>query len=65
MRRKKLLLYQVYDGYDYDKDGDMCLKGFGQLLLKMDPTFTEEEIRYGFTLVDTSKDGALDLDEFR
>lgn len=39
--KKGIQLYQVYDAYDIDKDGDMTIKEFTRILRLLDDSFTE------------------------
>lgn len=41
MTSNSIQLYQVYDAYDINKDGDMTVKEFSRILRKLDESFTE------------------------
>lgn len=64
MTKNSIQLFQVYDAYDINKDGDMTTKEFSRILKKLDETFTEEEIAISFKIVDISGNGSISFEEF-
>lgn len=64
MTKNNILLYQVYDAYDINKDGDMTIKQFSRIIKKLDDSFTEQQIAISFKIVDTSQNGSISFDEF-
>jgi len=52
MHKNRISLRQVFDAYDVNKDGDITIKEFKRILLKLDEMLTDEEVEYAFSLVD-------------
>lgn len=64
MTNKGIYLHQVYDAYDVNKDGDMTVVELSRILRKLDETFSEEEMRISFDIIDISSNGSISFDEF-
>ncbi len=53
-----------YDFFDLDKDGQINLKEFVELLTILSPKTKASHVEEGFNLIDNNGDGFIDFDEF-
>lgn len=53
-----------FDFFDRDKNGEIDVKEFEELLKVLDPKTTEAQAIRGFELIDENSDGHIDFTEF-
>ncbi|XOV78164.1 MAG: EF-hand domain-containing protein [Aestuariibacter sp.] len=53
-----------FDFFDNDKNGEIDLGEFWELLKILSPKATEEQATEGFGIIDENSDGSIDFDEF-
>ncbi|MEM0910724.1 MAG: EF-hand domain-containing protein [Pseudomonadota bacterium] len=53
-----------FDFFDLDKDGEINLKEFVELLTILSPKTKASHVEEGFNLIDSNGDGSIDFNEF-
>ncbi len=53
-----------FDFFDKDKNGEIDLDEFTELLRVLSPRTTKEQAESGFNFIDENADGHIDFDEF-
>lgn len=53
-----------FDFFDLDKDGQISLKEFVELLTILSPKTKASHVEEGFNLIDSNGDGSIDFSEF-
>lgn len=53
-----------FDFFDLDKDGQISLKEFVELLTILSPKTKASHVEEGFNLIDSNGDGSIDFNEF-
>jgi calmodulin len=64
MHKNGITLMQVFDAYDVNKDGGVTIKEFSRILKRLDDSMSDEEIKMGFSLVDTDHSQEITFQEF-
>lgn len=59
LQKNNLNLYQVFEAYDVNKDGDLTIIEFRRIMKKLDSTLSQTEIEFAFLLVDFDGSGTL------
>lgn len=60
---KNLTLYQTFYAYDTDKNGDLTIVEFEKIMKRLDTSFSEDEIRTIFQIIDIDHSKTIEFDE--
>jgi Ca2+-binding EF-hand superfamily protein len=52
---KKITLFKTFQAYDFEKKGDLTLDEFEKIMMRLDQSFTHEEVEAAFTFIDTDQ----------
>lgn len=63
MTKNHISLRQVFDAYDVNKDGDITIKEFKRIMMKLDETLTDEEVQIAFSFVDVDNSQSIVFQE--
>lgn len=55
---------EEFDFFDSDKNGEIDVKEFYDLLKVLSPKAKESQAKEGFDMIDTNGDGSVDFEEF-
>jgi Ca2+-binding EF-hand superfamily protein len=64
MHKNHVSLKQVFDAYDLNRDGDINIKEFRRIMLKLDESLTDEEIQIAFDIIDIDNSQTIIFEEF-
>jgi Ca2+-binding EF-hand superfamily protein len=62
LNAKKLTLYKTFRAYDEGRKGRLELKEFEKILNKLDPSFTLNQVKAVFELVDKDQSQSVEFD---
>ena len=60
---KGLTLYKTFNAYDMDKSGELEIDEFQKIIKNLDPSFTVDEIKSIFELIDEDGSKTVEFDE--
>lgn len=61
--KKQVTLFKVFVAYDTDKSGSFTFEEFAKVLRKIDDSFTNEELKQIFTIVDEDNSNTIQFSE--
>lgn len=65
LKSKRITLYRTFQAYDQERRGLLTPAEFQRILLKLDPTFTNEETQAVFEFVDIDHSNTIEFEELR
>ena len=60
---KNLTLYKTFYAYDTDKNGQLALDQFQKIIKRLDTSFTDDEIRTIFQIIDNDHSQTIEFGE--
>ena len=58
---KKISLRKTFEAYDKEGQGNMGFQSFKNMISRLDPTFTEEDVHTLFDYIDTDKSKTVEF----
>ena len=60
---KKISLKRTFEAYDKEGQGNLSFECFKNMVSRLDPSFTDEDVQMIFDVIDTDRSKSIEFDE--